>query len=142
MLFLWFTQSQKTLAVCWNRCEKGVMSSVNVRNCIRFYQTAEELNASTLMNYCGEIIASHWVSSFKFLWLSFEEMQLSFAAFCYISSFESPTNQKNNNNSQESSKVLQSVSGHILNSSNTLCFIFCSSKASLNGWIFKNSWLK
>ncbi|KAK7925651.1 hypothetical protein WMY93_007961 [Mugilogobius chulae] len=42
------------------RCEKGVMSSVNVRNCIRFYQTAEELNASTLMNYCGEIIASHW----------------------------------------------------------------------------------
>lgn len=37
------------------------MSSVNVRNCIRFYQTAEELNAATLMNYCGEIIASHWV---------------------------------------------------------------------------------
>lgn len=44
------------------RCEKGVMSLVNVRNCIRFYQTAEELNASTLMNYCAEIIASHWVS--------------------------------------------------------------------------------
>nr|BAA24980.2 Ankhzn [Mus musculus]BAC67388.1 ankyrin repeat hooked to a zinc finger motif short form [Mus musculus] len=42
------------------RCEKGVMSLVNVRNCIRFYQTAEELNASTLMNYCAEIIASHW----------------------------------------------------------------------------------
>lgn len=46
-----------------DRCEKGVMSSVNVRNCIRFYQTAEELNATTLMNYCGEIIASHWVST-------------------------------------------------------------------------------
>ncbi|XP_048375019.1 rabankyrin-5 [Sphaerodactylus townsendi] len=42
------------------RCEKGVMSLVNVRNCIRFYQTAEELDASTLMNYCAEIIASHW----------------------------------------------------------------------------------
>ncbi|XP_058020335.1 rabankyrin-5 isoform X3 [Ahaetulla prasina] len=42
------------------RCEKGVMSLVNVRNCIRFYQTAEELNASTLMNYCAEIIANHW----------------------------------------------------------------------------------
>ncbi|KAJ6655693.1 hypothetical protein lerEdw1_004746, partial [Lerista edwardsae] len=41
-------------------CEKGVMSLVNVRNCIRFYQTAEELNASTLMNYCAEIIANHW----------------------------------------------------------------------------------
>lgn len=38
------------------------MSLVNVRNCIRFYQTAEELNANTLMNYCAEIIASHWVS--------------------------------------------------------------------------------
>ncbi|ETE61199.1 Ankyrin repeat and FYVE domain-containing protein 1, partial [Ophiophagus hannah] len=43
-----------------NRCEKGVMSLVNVRNCIRFYQTAEELNANTLMNYCAEIIANHW----------------------------------------------------------------------------------
>lgn len=46
------------------------MSSVNVRNCIRFYQTAEELSASTLMNYCGEIIASHWVitsSAHRFL---------------------------------------------------------------------------
>uniref|UniRef100_A0A4W3ID53 Ankyrin repeat and FYVE domain containing 1 n=1 Tax=Callorhinchus milii TaxID=7868 RepID=A0A4W3ID53_CALMI len=42
------------------RCEKGVMSLVNVRNCIRFYQTAEELDATTLMNYCAEIIASHW----------------------------------------------------------------------------------
>jgi len=42
------------------RCEKSVMSLVNVRNCIRFYQTAEELSASTLMNYCAEIIASHW----------------------------------------------------------------------------------
>ncbi|XP_017684326.1 PREDICTED: rabankyrin-5 [Lepidothrix coronata] len=41
-------------------CEKGVMSLVNVRNCIRFYQTAEELSASTLLNYCAEIIASHW----------------------------------------------------------------------------------
>ena len=37
------------------------MSLVNVRNCIRFYQTAEELSAGTLMNYCAEIIASHWV---------------------------------------------------------------------------------
>ncbi|XP_048092836.1 LOW QUALITY PROTEIN: rabankyrin-5 [Alosa alosa] len=48
------------LQVLRERCEKGVMSSVNVRNCIRFYQTAEELDATTLMNYCGEIIASHW----------------------------------------------------------------------------------
>ncbi|MEE6525265.1 hypothetical protein FKM82_025161, partial [Ascaphus truei] len=44
----------------YSRCEKGVMSLVNVRNCIRFYQTAEELDASALLNYCAEIIASHW----------------------------------------------------------------------------------
>lgn len=44
------------------------MSLVNVRNCIRFYQTAEELNASTLMNYCAEIIASHWVSERLRVW--------------------------------------------------------------------------
>ncbi|CAJ0924436.1 unnamed protein product, partial [Ranitomeya imitator] len=46
------------------RCEKGVMSLVNVRNCIRFYQTAEELHAITLLNYCAEIIASHWHQRF------------------------------------------------------------------------------
>ncbi|KAG8122752.1 putative Ankyrin repeat and FYVE domain-containing protein [Naja naja] len=49
------------LRLLLDRCEKGVMSLVNVRNCIRFYQTAEELNASTLMNYCAEIIANHWL---------------------------------------------------------------------------------
>lgn len=64
------------------------MSSVNVRNCIRFYQTAEELNATTLMNYCGEIIASHWVSIFSAhrfvtschsLWLFFPLLQIRFS---------------------------------------------------------------
>lgn len=63
------------------------MSSVNVRNCIRFYQTAEELSANTLMNYCGEIIASHWVSIFSthrfvtssnLLWLFFPLLQIRF----------------------------------------------------------------
>uniref|UniRef100_A0A8C9XAB3 Ankyrin repeat and FYVE domain containing 1 n=1 Tax=Sander lucioperca TaxID=283035 RepID=A0A8C9XAB3_SANLU len=57
---VWLNGPKIHLFLCWDRCEKGVMSSVNVRNCIRFYQTAEELNATTLMNYCGEIIASHW----------------------------------------------------------------------------------
>lgn len=60
---MWLNGLKIDLFLRWNRCEKGVMSSVNVRNCIRFYQTAEELNATTLMNYCGEIIASHWVST-------------------------------------------------------------------------------
>lgn len=76
-------------AVTCHRCEKGVMSSVNVRNCIRFYQTAEELNAGTLMNYCGEIIASHWVRASSttphpppaccaFLWLFRSLLQIRF----------------------------------------------------------------
>lgn len=61
-------------ALFFGRCEKGVMSLVNVRNCIRFYQTAEELNASTLMNYCAEIIASHWVS---IAWMVFSQRIVS-----------------------------------------------------------------
>lgn len=62
---MWLNNPKIHLFLRWDRCEKGVMSSVNVRNCIRFYQTAEELNAATLMNYCGEIIASHWVSTLR-----------------------------------------------------------------------------
>lgn len=62
---MWLNTLKMHLFFHWDRCEKGVMSSVNVRNCICFYQTAEELNATTLMNYCGEIIASHWVSIFR-----------------------------------------------------------------------------
>lgn len=63
---MWTYKPKNThMFLCHDRCEKGVMSSVNVRNCIRFYQTAEELNATTLMNYCGEIIASHWVSAVR-----------------------------------------------------------------------------
>ena len=65
---VWFNSLKILLFLLWDRCEKGVMSSVNVRNCIRFYQTAEELNATTLMNYCGEIIASHWVRTFRQCW--------------------------------------------------------------------------
>lgn len=64
---MWLNGPTMHLFLRWDRCEKGVMSSVNVRNCIRFYQTAEELNATTLMNYCGEIIASHWVSTTGFM---------------------------------------------------------------------------
>ena len=37
-----------------------LMSSVTVSNCIRFYQTAEDICADELRKYCGEIIANHW----------------------------------------------------------------------------------
>jgi len=37
------------------------MVSVNVRNCIRYYQTAEEIGAVLLRDYCSQLISSHWV---------------------------------------------------------------------------------
>eukprot|EP00795_Rhopilema_esculentum_P015608 gene15608-6884_t len=43
-----------------NRCEKILMSSITVSNCIKFYQTAEDIGANALRQYCAEIIASHW----------------------------------------------------------------------------------
>uniref|UniRef100_A0A6P8I0Z8 Rabankyrin-5-like n=1 Tax=Actinia tenebrosa TaxID=6105 RepID=A0A6P8I0Z8_ACTTE len=43
-----------------HRCEKMLMSSVNVSNCIKFYQTAEDIGAKELQKYCAEIISSHW----------------------------------------------------------------------------------
>ena len=56
-------------SVCYNlvaqsagfRCEKALLSSVNVTNCIQFYQTAEEMCAETLRNHCSELISNHWV---------------------------------------------------------------------------------
>ena len=38
------------------------MVSVSVRNCIRYYQTAEEIGAILLRDYCSQLISSHWVS--------------------------------------------------------------------------------
>ena len=38
------------------------MSSVTVKNCISFYQTAEEISAKTLMTHCSQLISNHWVS--------------------------------------------------------------------------------
>ena len=37
------------------------MSYVNMKNCIKFYQTAEEMNAELLKNHCSELISNHWV---------------------------------------------------------------------------------
>ncbi|XP_064612506.1 rabankyrin-5-like [Liolophura sinensis] len=42
------------------KCENALMSFVNVRNCIRFYQTAEEMEADILKNHCSELISNHW----------------------------------------------------------------------------------
>lgn len=44
------------------RCEKMLISSVTPSNCIKFYQTAEDIGAKELQIYCTEIISNHWVS--------------------------------------------------------------------------------
>ena len=44
------------------RCEQSLMSSVDVRNCIKYYQTAEEIGALSLRDHCSQLISSHWVN--------------------------------------------------------------------------------
>lgn len=44
-----------------NRCEKALMASVNVKNCVKFYTTADEIGAQTLKEHCSSLISAHWV---------------------------------------------------------------------------------
>jgi rabankyrin-5 len=41
-------------------CERALVSSVNVRSCVRFYTIAEEVNATNLLEYCSGLISTHW----------------------------------------------------------------------------------
>uniref|UniRef100_A0A1B6G1J7 FYVE-type domain-containing protein n=2 Tax=Cuerna arida TaxID=1464854 RepID=A0A1B6G1J7_9HEMI len=43
-----------------SRCEKALVSSVNVRNCIRYYSTADEINANVLKEHCSALISTYW----------------------------------------------------------------------------------
>ncbi|XP_064648552.1 rabankyrin-5-like isoform X2 [Lineus longissimus] len=43
-----------------DRCEKALMSSVHVGNCIRYYETADEIGAEILKSHCSELISNHW----------------------------------------------------------------------------------
>ena len=52
------------------RCENGLMSYVNMKNCIKFYQTAEEMNADLLKSHCSQLISNHWVGPLSFTALS------------------------------------------------------------------------
>lgn len=36
------------------------MTYVNVRNCIKFYEVAEQIAANTLKAHCNELISNHW----------------------------------------------------------------------------------
>ncbi|KAK7469532.1 hypothetical protein BaRGS_00036438, partial [Batillaria attramentaria] len=42
------------------RCENGLISFVNMKNCIQFYQTSEEMGAEVLKKHCSELISNHW----------------------------------------------------------------------------------
>jgi len=46
------------------RCEQSILSVVNARNCIQFYQLGEELNAKSLKDYCSSLVSMHWVKFF------------------------------------------------------------------------------
>lgn len=47
------------------RCEKALMASVNVKNCVKFYTTADEIGAHTLKEHCSSLISTHWVIFLK-----------------------------------------------------------------------------
>lgn len=41
-------------------CERALVSSVNVRTCVRFYCVAEDVGAFNLQEYCSGLISTHW----------------------------------------------------------------------------------
>lgn len=43
-----------------DRCENALVSSVNVSNCVKFYQTADEIDAKTLKEHCSQLISNYW----------------------------------------------------------------------------------
>lgn len=42
-------------------CERALIASVQLRNCIRLYTTAEEIGANELKEHCSQLISTHWV---------------------------------------------------------------------------------
>ena len=43
------------------RCEVNLISTINVRNCLKFYKVAEEIGAQVLQTHCSQLISTHWV---------------------------------------------------------------------------------
>ncbi|XP_055377542.1 rabankyrin-5 [Condylostylus longicornis] len=41
-------------------CERALVASVGVRSCVRFYCVAEEVGASSLLEYCSGLISTQW----------------------------------------------------------------------------------
>ncbi|XP_077288215.1 rabankyrin-5 [Arctopsyche grandis] len=42
------------------KCEKALISIVNVRTCVKFYSAADEINATALKDHCSSLISAHW----------------------------------------------------------------------------------
>ncbi|XP_077510441.1 rabankyrin-5 isoform X1 [Amblyomma americanum] len=60
LLDLMKTAKRFSLDSLLNRCEEALMSSVNVKNCVRYYQLADEIGAHNLQHHCSELISNHW----------------------------------------------------------------------------------
>jgi len=54
--------SQFKLGPLVDRCEQTLMASVSVSNCVRFYATADEINALQLKEHCSHLISTNWDS--------------------------------------------------------------------------------
>ena len=42
-------------------CERALIASVHIKNCIKLYTTAEEIGAKELQDHCSRLISTHWV---------------------------------------------------------------------------------
>ncbi len=47
-----------------------------MKNCIKYYQTAEEIGANVLKEHCSHIISNHWVSLQQICGPSFDLIML------------------------------------------------------------------
>ncbi|CAF3943262.1 unnamed protein product [Adineta steineri] len=42
------------------QCQIALISAITVRNCLKFYKIAEEINATVLETHCSQLISTHW----------------------------------------------------------------------------------
>ncbi|KAI1307992.1 Rabankyrin-5 [Halotydeus destructor] len=42
------------------KCEKTLVSFVDVKSCVKFYQIADEIGAAILREHCSQLISNHW----------------------------------------------------------------------------------
>ncbi|KAG8230642.1 hypothetical protein J437_LFUL006839 [Ladona fulva] len=42
------------------KCEQTLMSTIGVRNCVKFYTAADEIGAKALKDHCSSLISTYW----------------------------------------------------------------------------------